>query len=160
MHVRRYDIVLEMFRKLMLTYQFNNEPIRLFLACLASGLPQADQFVNTSLQKFMLREMRTHAAAVEGNVSWVPQMKRYTMHGIEKDKGDDEDADDGVGGEGGAETGATPRPTINNPMLSTVYGQSLVMAKSFQGAICTFRRTDSAFLRSDTMLSSLLAPCI
>lgn len=136
MHVRRYDIVLEMFRKFMLTWQFNNEPIRLFLACLASGLPQADQFVTTTFQKFMLREMRTHAAAVEGNVYWAPQMRRYTIHTSATEKEADDAEADGDLGAGDGDKGAPPRPTKNNPMISTVYGQSLCMAKSFQSAIC------------------------
>lgn len=136
MYVRRHDVVLEVFRKLMLIRQFNNEPIRLFLACLASGLAQADTFVNTTLQKFLLREMRTHAAAVDGTVYWVPSLKRYTMNSSVGKEDVEEGDEEGAGVE--AEKGIPPKPTKHNPMIALVYGQSLCVAKSFQSAICKF----------------------
>ncbi|KAI5117819.1 hypothetical protein M0805_004949 [Coniferiporia weirii] len=140
---RKYTIVLEMCRKLMLTYQFNNEPVRLFLALCASGLAQTDQVINTSFQKFVLREMRIGAAALEGNVQWVNCVRRYALSAGASGKQDAEepeglDADDaGANVERAKEVTkeVAARPTKPNPVLPTLYGQSLIMAKSYQSAI-------------------------
>lgn len=145
MHARKFEVVLEMFRKLMLTNQFNNEPYRLFLAALSSGISQVDCFINHTLQKFLLREMRTHAAAVEGNVTWATQQRRWSMVSSgERDvmesgeeNGDGSDGSDRDKGKvKGKDVEKPMKPTKNDPTLPTFYGQSLIMAKSYQSAIC------------------------
>ncbi|THH04363.1 hypothetical protein EW145_g5576 [Phellinidium pouzarii] len=143
MRQRKYAIVLESCRKLILTYQFNNEPVRIFLAALASGLAQTDQVINTSFQKFLLREMRIGVAAVEGNVQWVNHVRRYALSSIVSEKQDAEEPEEaGADNTGGDSEQAreifkeiTAKPTKYNPVLPTLYGQSLIMAKSYQSAI-------------------------
>ena len=127
----------------MLNYQFNNEPVRLFLASLASGLSQTDQVINTSFQKFVLREMRTHANAVEGKALWIAAKRRFMSGHSSAGKADAEEIeDDNESGDDGAELtketdgGESARPKRSNPVLPTLYGQSLILAKSYQGALC------------------------
>ncbi|KAL5520201.1 hypothetical protein ACEPAG_9414 [Sanghuangporus baumii] len=141
-HARKFEITLEMFRRLMLNYQFNNEPIRLFFANLASGLPQTDQVINNSFQKFVLREMRTHANAVEGKAHWLAAKRRFmsgqSMTG--KPGIDEVDDDNDSGGEDAepsneSDDGESVKPKRNNPVLPTLYGQSLILARSYQGAL-------------------------
>lgn len=124
-------------------YQFNNELLRMFLACMASGLPQTDQVINTSLQKFILREMRTHANALEGSAHWIPVKRRFMSGSSSAGKQEIEDAEEDDDGDDGPEEpmkeandGDSSRPTRSNPVLPTLYGQSLILAKSYQGALC------------------------
>ncbi|KAL5525422.1 TFC4 [Sanghuangporus sanghuang] len=141
-HAREFETTLEMFRRLMLNYQFNNELIRLFFATLASGLSQTDQVINNSFQKFVLREMRTHANAVEGKAHWLAAKRRF-MSGqfvTGKPGADEVDDDNDSGGEGAellneSEDGESVKPKRSNPVLPTLYGQSLILARSYQGAL-------------------------
>lgn len=126
----------------MVVYQFNNEPYRLFLALCASGLPQTDQFIHGTLQKHILREIRVTEAAVKGNVAWNNRSNRFTVtsdkiteaKNDQEGEGEDDAADERMQGE----AGAASKPTRNNPVLYTIYGQSCSAAKSFQSSICTY----------------------
>ncbi|EJD05267.1 TPR-like protein [Fomitiporia mediterranea MF3/22] len=141
LHARRFATVLQVFRRLMLTYQFNNEIVRLFLAALASGLSPADQIVNTSFQKFVLREIRIHAAALEGNAHWTPTTQRFMITTPASGKKDPDEVEDDDGGDEPERSvkdisdGGSSRPTKNNPVMPTLYGQSLIIAKSYQSAL-------------------------
>ncbi|KAI9463423.1 hypothetical protein HD554DRAFT_1309138 [Boletus coccyginus] len=54
--IENYTVVVEQSRKLINAYQFNNEPMRLPLSSLASGLRPTDSLISSTLQKHMLRE--------------------------------------------------------------------------------------------------------
>lgn len=134
LYARKHSVCLEMCRKLMFTYQFNNEPYRIFLATLASGLASAETMMNPNLQKFLLREARISTAAVNGKVRW---MRRYALSEKQTavEEADDADMDNGnAEGEGGTKEGS--RPTKYNPILPTVHAQSLIMSRSYQSGIC------------------------
>ncbi|TFK50646.1 TPR-like protein [Heliocybe sulcata] len=143
---RQYPAALEQCRRLMNVHQFNNEPLRLLCATLASGLRQTDSFIISTLQKHMLREMKIHDTAVKDReaLRWGPVGRRYVLAPGGPNKG--EEADDAAGDDVGDaiqnETEATPDtgpnrflPTRHNPMLIGLYGQICCAAKSYQSAI-------------------------
>ena len=153
-HADRHDIVVEQCRKLINQHQFNNEPLRILTASLASGLRNTDAFITSTLQKHLFREMKLFDMAVKnpGNLRWNPLNKRYAMKG-----GSTKDVDEGDGEGDGEEddedainisnivanepsdsktTAAPPLPTKEDPMIVTIYGQICIAAKSYQSAIC------------------------
>ncbi|KIM89674.1 hypothetical protein PILCRDRAFT_812481 [Piloderma croceum F 1598] len=140
----RYLVVVEQCRKLITTHQFNNEPIRILLASLASGLRPTDSFIVSTLQKHMLRELKINDTAVKNpeTLRWVPTNRRYAVTGP-KAGGDGEDPpdddDEALQDEGSATSGEKPNvpcmPTKHNPITVTVYGQMCASAKSYQSAI-------------------------
>ena len=133
----RPDIIVEHSRKLINTHQFNNEPYRLLLASLGSGLRNTDAFLASTLTKHLLREVRANDAALRNPeaLRWNPVNKRYGTGG----KVEDEDED--AAGEPGAgvsdESQPRPRlPTKENPVGVALYGQICLAAKSYQSALC------------------------
>ena len=61
----RADVVVEDVRKLINTHQYNNEPFRILLASLSSGLYNTDAFLASTLTKHLLREVRGIDTAVK-----------------------------------------------------------------------------------------------
>jgi len=137
-HARDYRAVVEHGRKIIFTYQFNNEPIRILLAALASGHRQLDAFVASAFQKAMLREVRFSDLAYNNpdQVKWNSAKRRFfNSAAASKTEYDDE-------GEGGDDASMDPNqmqvdapslPKKPNPLLVTMYGQSCT---SYQSAIC------------------------
>ena len=152
--VENYVVVVEQCRKLINTYQFNNEPMRLLLSSLASGLRPTDSFISSTLQKHMLREVRLSDGAVKTPelLKWNNSSQRYHL-GTVKSVGDDEaikgaDAPEDDAEDAGDAADPTPTsdrkplwlPTKNNPFPVTLYGQLCLAAKSYQSAICKSSR--------------------
>lgn len=82
-HARRPSTVIEQSRKLVVTHQFNNEPLRIMLAALASGLSATDEFISSPLQKHLLREMRIWDVAAKGReMQWSATTKRWTVSSL------------------------------------------------------------------------------
>jgi len=140
-HADRHDIVVEQCRKLINQHQFNNEPLRILTASLASGLRNTDAFITSTLQKHLFREMKLSDMAVKnpGNLRWNPLNKRYALKGgTGKDVEEEEDEEEVINTEASeSKTTATPRlPTKEDPMIVTIYGQICIAAKSYQSAIC------------------------
>ena len=149
----RFPAVVEHARKLITAYQFNNEPQRILLAALSSGLRPTDAFITSTLQKHLFREMKLGDTAVKTpellkwnalNRRWAPSLG-VKLEGAEEG----EDGEDGGGGEApsaagmgekdgpAAGTGAILEiPTKNNPIIIAIYGQICIAAKSYQSAIC------------------------
>jgi general transcription factor 3C polypeptide 3 (transcription factor C subunit 4) len=133
-------------RKLVTAYQFNNEPIRILMASLASGLYSTDALIGHTVQKHLLRELKLHDAAVNNKESmrWNSRNKRYMQDagkaadGDGEEGGDDEIEEEDTGADDGPITGdLPPLPVKPNPMGVAVYGQMCCGAKSYQSAICT-----------------------
>ncbi|EDR04660.1 uncharacterized protein LACBIDRAFT_304399 [Laccaria bicolor S238N-H82] len=136
-------------RKLITVHQFNNEPLRILMACLSSGLHPTDSFITSTLQKHLFREMNLADTAVKSPevLKWNPLNKRYapTAQSRKAEDGADEDGDDGVPDQGGdQESGATAMagshnvpeiPMKYNPVIVAIYGQICIAAKSYQSAI-------------------------
>ena len=143
----RYDIVVEQARKLITQHQFNNEPLRILMASLASGLRNTDAFITSTLQKHLFREMKLSDTAVKNPevLKWNPLNKRYAPTGQggkatadpDAEGDDDEEADaPSVSGEP-SNAGMPEIPKEQNPVIITIYGQICIAAKSYQSAICT-----------------------
>ncbi|KAH7882558.1 hypothetical protein F5I97DRAFT_1906074 [Phlebopus sp. FC_14] len=144
--VQNYSVAVEQCRKLINTYQFNNEPFRILMSSLASGLRATDSFISSTLQKHMLRELRLSDGAVKTPelLKWNNSSRRY--HLITAKATDDDDTakvadaleDEGEGADDADPTSIKKSirlPTKNNPMPVTLYGQLCLAAKSYQSAI-------------------------
>ncbi len=139
-------------RKLITSHQFNNEPLRILVASLSSGLLPTDAFITSTLQKHLFREMKLSDFAVKHPemLKWNPLNKRYAPTGSKATEVDEEEENDDVIKD--AEHAVTPAlaanpepgkvnsssiPTTFNPVIITIYGQICIAAKSYQSAICT-----------------------
>ncbi|KZV61169.1 TPR-like protein [Peniophora sp. CONT] len=137
-YAKRFTTVLEQSRRLMYSHQFNNEPLRVLCASLASGLHATDVFIVSTLQKALLREIKLSDAAVHSRekLRFHAVNKRWgipTGKGNKEDKEDKEDeAEDDVGDAKGV---TSELPTKDNPLLVTIYGQISLAAKSYQSAL-------------------------
>ena len=136
------SIVVEQARKLITVHQFNNEPQRILIAVLSSGLRPTDAFITSTLQKHLFREMKLADVAVRTPevLKWNALNKRYAATGTVKSEpgdGADDDADDA---EPVAPTDkdnpVLEIPTKYNPIIVAIYGQICIAAKSYQSAIC------------------------
>ncbi|KAI0339047.1 TPR-like protein [Trametopsis cervina] len=139
----RYDVVVEQSRKLVNTHQFNNEPLRILLASLGSGLRPTDAFLASTLSKHMLREVRANDTALKNpeSLRWNPVLKRYGVGAKVEEDDDDQDALE-MGPSGSKEIGEAPGggpkprpPTKENPNGVALYGQICLAAKSYQSAL-------------------------
>lgn len=151
---KNHIVIVEQCRKLITTHQFNNEPLRILLASLASGLRTTDSFIVSTLQKHMLRELKTNDIAVKNpeQLKWAPVSRRYalsTKAGVDDAAEEDDDIADDVNPTN--EKVNAPRIlTKHNPVTITVYGQMCLAAKSYQSAICTFVLPLRYFISDDT----------
>jgi general transcription factor 3C polypeptide 3 (transcription factor C subunit 4) len=144
---QRSPIAVEQIRKLINLHQFNNEPQRILLAALSSGLRPTDAFITSTLQKHLFREMKLADAAVKNpeTLKWNPLNKRYAPTGgsaASKNETGEQD-DEGEEPEQPPPTSTEKDqdrkaeiPTKFNPIPVTVYGQVCTAAKSYQSAIC------------------------
>ena len=136
--------MVEQTRKLITQHQFNNEPLRILMASLASGLKVTDSFITSTLQKHLFREMKLSDTAVKNPdiLKWIPLNKRYAPTGQGKstdpDEGDDDAEDNDLENESTAHDkfNRPEIPTKENPVIVTIYGQICIAAKSYQSAIC------------------------
>lgn len=159
-HAERHDVVVEQCRKLITHHQFNNEPLRILVASLASGLRNTDAFITSTLQKHLFREMKSSDTAVKNpsSLKWNPLNKRYAPKGGSKStagadevEGEEDEEIEGGGveeeyenasnsmvmnNEKTSSTSAPPLPTRENPLIIAMYGQICIAAKSYQSAIC------------------------
>lgn len=137
-HAQRYPVVVEHCRKFIVIHQFNNEPLRMLCACLASGYRATDAFIASTLQKHLFREMRLHDLAVHNRdaLKWNAIPRRWGMNKAgEADEGvDDEPNPEGV--EGDEKNPAPQLPTKDNPAIFALYGHICLAGKSYQSAIC------------------------
>ncbi|TFY64254.1 hypothetical protein EVJ58_g2743 [Rhodofomes roseus] len=137
-HVGQFPTAVEQSRKLINAYQFNNEPLRVLLASLGSGLRATDAFLASTLSKHLLREIKLADAAVKkpDAVRWNSTLRRYGLGSGKSGDGDDVDEEEDVPREGStvpAEKAGLP--TKGNPVNVAVYGQICLAAKSYQSAL-------------------------
>ncbi|KZP20521.1 TPR-like protein [Athelia psychrophila] len=148
LHCRKYTVVVEQSRKLINTHQFNNEAIRILVASLASGWRPAEAFILSTLQKFLLRELRLNEAAVKTPeaLRYITHSRRYIVKTEKADNGDDGvDAEDDAVLDDDADASSLPGkhnpgaditiPTKHNPAALAVYGQISIGVRSYQTAI-------------------------
>ncbi|KAJ7158369.1 hypothetical protein C8R43DRAFT_995733 [Mycena crocata] len=131
--------IVENCRKLVNTYQFNNEPLRIFSAAMSSGFRATDAFIVSPLQKAMYREMKlSHMTAKSPElVKYISTIKRFSLPNTSK-ADDANDMEEDAGGAEEAVNEAHPLPDAarkSNPVITAIYGQMCVAAKSYQSAI-------------------------
>ncbi|KAF9647358.1 TPR-like protein, partial [Thelephora ganbajun] len=130
-HARDYRAVVEHGRKVIFTYQFNNEPIRILLAALASGHHQLDAFVASAFQKAMLREVRFSdlASSHPEQIKWNSLKCRFFNSAATSKSEYDEE------GEGEDDTSADPgQIQVDAPSLPEK--PTPFSCTSYQSAIC------------------------
>lgn len=132
-------------------HQFNNEPLRILLASLASGIRPTDAFIASTFQKHLFREVRLCDAALKHpeTLRWNNVTKRWANvlpgRGGEVEEKDEEDIDESAPLH--ADTGDRPEiPTQRNPLPVAMYAQLCIAAKSYQSALCT---CSAGFISSD-----------
>ncbi|KAI0664249.1 TPR-like protein [Cubamyces menziesii] len=138
-HADQFQTVVEQARKLINGHQFNNEPIRVLISSLGSGLRATDAFLVSTLSKHLLRETRLADAAVRDpdSLRYNTAQRRYGLVGS-SGKGDPDDVpddDDEVEAPAITELERAKLPTKPNPLNVAVYGQILLAAKSYQSAL-------------------------
>lgn len=154
---------MEQSRKLINAYQFNNEPLRVLLASLGSGLRATDAFLASTLSKHLLREIKLADAALKkpDAVRWNNTLRRYGLGSGKSGDGDDVDEEDDVPREGStvpAEKASLP--TKGNPVHVAVYGQICLAAKSYQSALCKSLHRSPALPSADALSVSLSSACL
>ncbi|KAJ6622252.1 hypothetical protein B0H10DRAFT_2014932 [Mycena sp. CBHHK59/15] len=135
----RYPFVVEQSRKIVMGHQFHNEPLRIMIAALGSGLHPTDAFLSTTLQKYIFREMKLlDAAANDPDILvWSQTGKRFSLNAV----ADDTEEDDGDAAARPLSRKKVQRPQLpdiaknNNPVVVALYGQMCLVTKSFQSAI-------------------------
>lgn len=140
MHHRDSETIREQCRALINAHQFNNEPLRLLLASLGGGFLSAEAFINTRLQKHLIRELRTTEELVKGkDAKWNAIQGRWVVQsGSARER---DDAEEGleevvVTADKSREKAPLPKPTKGNPIHMGVYGMLCNCAKSYSSALC------------------------
>ncbi|KAK7058184.1 TPR-like protein [Favolaschia claudopus] len=151
----RFPIVVEQSRKLLMTRQWHNDPMRIMLAALGSGLNPTDAFLMSTLSKFLHREVKLFDSAVNHPelLTWSIQTKRFSDKSVGGAEGfEDDDDEDEAGeqvdlkgvkekevGKGRKKKVRAPRlpeiATKPNPIVVALYGQMCLLAKSYQSAL-------------------------
>jgi general transcription factor 3C polypeptide 3 (transcription factor C subunit 4) len=136
-----YDRMLEVIRHLIRTHQYNGQVFLLLPAALGSGIKPADAFSNLNLQKFLLREIKMWDSAASGDprLRWNQRAGRWVLPMTAAGAGgsksvEDADASVATPGQDGEPTDA--KPTMRSPALYAIYGEALLIAKSYQSAAC------------------------
>ncbi len=136
-HADQYITVVEQARKLINAHQFNNEPLRVLVSSLGSGLRATDAFLVSTLSKHLLRECRLADAAVRepDSLRFNNAQRRWNFPGS-SGKADPDEEDEDVEAPAVAEVEKSRLPTKPNPVNVAIYGQILLAAKSYQSALC------------------------
>ena len=139
-HARKFGFVVEQARKLVNAHQFNNEPLRILIASLGSGLQATDAFLVSTLSKHLLRELKVSDVAVKNRdaLRWNATLRRYGPAGASsRAEEPDEALEDHVDGAKDETNGAGALvPTKDNPVNVALYGQLCLASRSYQSALC------------------------
>ncbi|KAJ7116658.1 hypothetical protein C8R44DRAFT_212104 [Mycena epipterygia] len=135
----RYPVVVEQCRKLLMSHQFHNDPMRIMMAALGSGLLPTDSFVGTQFQKYLHREIRLLDAAANNpeSLAWSQMNKRFSLKAVAGDSEGEENEE----GEQKSDRKRKQRPRLpdvvkkNNPVVVALYGQMCLVTKSYQSAM-------------------------
>ncbi|KAJ7442513.1 TPR-like protein [Mycena galericulata] len=134
---KHFSAAVDQFKKLMLVYQFNNEPLRIFLAALADGGTRAtDAFRQYAFQKVVGREMKFSRIASESPkmIRWCSLNKRFTTSTPRT--GDAYEVEVGVNGKVTQGPHSIPDTTHRSTTTLTVlYAQMCILGRSYRTAI-------------------------
>ncbi|KAJ7511160.1 hypothetical protein B0H11DRAFT_1700558 [Mycena galericulata] len=142
----QFAVVVEQSRKLLMSHQFHNEPMRIMMASFGSGVRPTDAFVAAAFQKYLHRELRMFDAAANkpDSLVWSQMGKRFSLNSVDRDEaGDDEEEEEksttAIRPVGRKKRKQCPRlPDIakkHNPAIVALYGQMCLVTKSYQSAI-------------------------
>lgn len=125
------DAVLEHTRKLISLHQFHIDPYHIMLSTLASGIHPAEAFGDSKLQKHLNREVRVANAVAAGEeLQWQPTRGRFVLKSQSNLRANIHHA-------GGQVDSAEPVVLrIDSPSALTTFGQTFLVARSYQSAIC------------------------
>lgn len=141
-------------RRIFMMKQFNNIAIHLLFSSLGSGVAAMESISDYNLQKTLLREIKLWKDAPEdGAVLWNGGIGRWhsanrtnksTKQRASQKFGPDDDHESDFADEVptsshrvNALTGPIKKPTKPSPVLYAYYGALMMVAKSYQSAICT-----------------------
>jgi general transcription factor 3C polypeptide 3 (transcription factor C subunit 4) len=122
-------------------HQFNNEPLRLLLVTLGTGLRATETLIHPNFQKHAYRELKMTDAIIQGkDIKWNSSRARYVLT---DDKDEDAEGENGpVASKKGSEVKVKSRPptqkipTKANPFHLNFYGLLCTSAKSYQSGLC------------------------
>jgi general transcription factor 3C polypeptide 3 (transcription factor C subunit 4) len=136
--------MLEVMRVLIKNHQYSSDTYLLLSAVLGSGIKPADSFANLNLQKFLLREIKLWDSAANGDprLKWNHRTMRWVLpNGIIglNTKEQTEDTPDELTDDISLNNVAAVRPKKRSAVLYAIYGEVLLIAKSYQSAIRSCR---------------------
>lgn len=143
--VQEHDVkaIVEYARKLMGRHQFNNDALRLLLVALGGGITAAEAFVDSTLQKYLFREMTLFEKAAKGEpaVFVGGGRNRWDFGSGKPGNEEDADADNAVRNvtSSAAANASNPfpvLPTKESPVYAAAYGQISGGTRSYQTEIC------------------------
>ncbi|KAB5589355.1 TPR-2 domain containing protein [Ceratobasidium theobromae] len=142
--VQEHDVkaIVEYARKLMGRHQFNNDALRLLLVALGGGITAAEAFVDSTLQKYLFREMTLFEKAAKGEpaVFVGGGRNRWDFGSGKPGNEEDADADNAVRNvtSSAAANASNPfpvLPTKESPVYAAAYGQISGGTRSYQTEI-------------------------
>ncbi|KAH7103837.1 TPR-like protein [Auriculariales sp. MPI-PUGE-AT-0066] len=158
---QRYDVVVDMCRKFILTYQMQSEPFSLLNACLASGFQPANSFQDSKLQKQLNRETRLMHAVVSGDATeyHITPQGRFQVRGdagtskkaVKDDEGLEDDVDKCI---------KVQPPEKETTVPWAVLSQTFLNARSWQSAIFYLMHAYEVQPRDPMVCFSLGVTCI
>lgn len=146
MHERDYPTITDYARRLVTRYHMNNDALRLLLASLGGGITAAEAFLDSSLQKFLYREMQLFEKAAKGDPAVFIGGGRNRWDFGPGKGGNDEDGDGDASvavpkntAASAAASNPTPvLPTKESPVYISAYAQISGATRSYQTEICKY----------------------
>lgn len=131
----------------MIRYHMNNDALRLLLASLGGGITAAEAFLDSTLQKFLFREMVLFERAAKGEPAAFigGGRNRWDFNGGKGTNDEDGDAEGSAvipknSAASAAASNPTPvLPTQESPVYITAYAQISGATRSYQTEICKSR---------------------
>jgi general transcription factor 3C polypeptide 3 (transcription factor C subunit 4) len=141
MRDRDHETIVDQCRAMINAHQFNNEPLRILLATIGSGLRATETLIQPNFQKHVYRELKMTDAIAQGkDIKWNPARGRYVL-ADEKDE-DVEAESNQMPSKKTSEAKSKSRilkhklPTKPNPFHLSFYGMLCTSAKSYQSGLC------------------------
>ncbi|QRV85565.1 TPR-2 domain protein [Ceratobasidium sp. AG-Ba] len=156
--------IVEYSRKLVTRHQFNNDALRLMLASLGGGITAAEAFVDSSLQKFLFREMTLFERASRGEPAVFVGGGRNRWKIGKGEDDDDGEAEAALPNKNSASAVASNPcpvlPTKESPAFITAYAQISGGTKSYQTEIYYLFRAYDIEPNDPVICLSLGTACI
>lgn len=141
----RFSVVVEQGKRIMASHRFNNEPLRILLAAVGSGLPSTDAFMYYPFQKVVCREMKYSPGISNESPKRNTSPSTHSTFSMPETEGvNEEESNVGQGDRiDKAVAHLFPEAAHMNPVMTAAYAEMCNISKQYQSAICkdpTFRR--------------------